>query len=79
MKEHSKELLVTQIFGICFKHSRTIDEITQKIYGNGYAKNVVRVYQCYEILMEHGIVVPKFQNSQLRFQVNPDILNKVKG
>jgi peptidyl-tRNA hydrolase len=76
MKERSEPLLVTQIFAICFKHAKTIDEITKKIYNNGLAKNVVRVYQCCEILMEHNILVPKFQNNQLRFQVNQDILVK---
>ena len=74
MKEYSKELLVTQIFAICLKHPKTIDEITQKIYGNTQAKNIVRVYQCCELLMKHDVVVPKFQNNQLRFQVNPDAL-----
>lgn len=76
MKEHSEALLVTQIFGICFKRARTIDEITKKIYNNGNAKNIVRVYQCCEILMKHSIIIPKFQNNQLRFQVNQDILIK---
>ena len=74
MKEYSEPLLITHIFGICFKHARTVDEITKRIYKNGHAKNIVRVYQCCEILMEYEILIPKFQNKQLRFQVNQDIL-----
>lgn len=74
MKEHTNELLVTQIFGICFKSPRTIEEITKRIYRNGYAKNILRVYQCCEILLGHSVLVPKFQNNQLRFQINQDML-----
>lgn len=74
MKEHSNDLLVTQVFGICFKRARTVDEITMKVYSNGYAKNVVRVFQCCEILMKHGVLVPKLQNNQLRFQVSQEQL-----
>ena len=78
VKEHTDELLVAQVFGICFKNPRTVDEITKKIYSNGFAKNVVRVYQCCEILMSHGVLVPKFQNNQLRFQINQDVLQNQK-
>ncbi len=76
MKEYTAELLTTQIFGICFKHDKTIEEITQKIYKNQYAKNIVRVYQCCEILMKHGVLVPKFKNRQLRFQIIENIMKK---
>ena len=76
MKERTEELLVAQIFGLCFKQARTVDEVTKRIYKNEYAKNVVRVFQCCEILMKNGILVPKFQDRQLRFQINMELLMK---
>ena len=74
MKEHTNEMLVTQVFGACFKNAKTIEEITKKIYKNESAKNILRVYQCCQILMKHKVLVPKFQNDQLRFQVNKEAL-----
>ena len=72
--ELTKELLVTQVFSICIKSPRTIEEITQKIYRRLQAKNIVKVYQCCEILMSRGVLVPKFQNRELRFQVSEELL-----
>ena len=76
MKEHTDDLLVTQIIGICWQYSRTIEEITSKIYKNQYAKNIVRVYQCCEVLLSHGVMVPKFKNRKLMFQVDQETLKK---
>lgn len=76
MKEHTDDLFVAQVIGICFKNAKTVDEITKKIYKNMQAKNVVRVFQCCEVLMKHGVLVPKFQNQELRFQVDQEKLIK---
>lgn len=78
MKEHTEDLLVTQIFGLCVSRARSIEEMTSKIYKNLYAKNIVRVYQCCEILMKRGVLVPKFQNRTLLFQVEEKILKGEK-
>lgn len=74
MKEYTDELMFTKIFCICIRHGYTIEEVTQKIYNNNLAKNIVRVYQSIEIMMKHNIMIPKYQNNSLRFQVNPEIL-----
>ena len=76
MKEYTDELLFTKIFSLCLKHPYSIEEITDKIYKNNLAKNIVRVYQSMEIMMKHNIMLPKYQNNSLRFQVNPDIYTK---
>ena len=76
MKEQTTEMLTTNIIGICFKKACTIEEITNKIYKNNYAKNIVRVYQNCELLMKHGVIVPKFQHCTLRFQVDQEMLLK---
>jgi len=76
LKEHTDELLVAQILGICWYSSKTIEEITAKIYKNQYAKNIVRVYQCCEILLSHGVLIPKFKDKKLMFQVDQESLKK---
>lgn len=79
MKELTEELLVTEIFGLCMSEPTTIEELTNKIYKNLYAKNIVRVYQCCEILMQRGVLVPKFINRKIMFQINNDVLNRRKN
>lgn len=74
MKEHTDDLFVAQVVGICFKHSKTIEQITEKIYKNQSAKNIVRVYQCCMILMKHGVLVPKVKDRLLMFQINQEEL-----
>jgi hypothetical protein len=78
MKEHTEDLLVTQIFGLCMSKPLSIEDMTNKIYKNLYAKNIVRVYQCCEILMKRGILIPKFHNRTLLFQINDDIIGRIK-
>lgn len=75
MKERTNDLLCTEIFGLCFNQARTIDDITTKIYKSCHAKNVVRIFQCCESLMKTGIMIPKFVNGRLLFQVNQEALN----
>lgn len=75
MKELTDELLVTELFSLLLTESRTIEELTNLIYKNLYAKNIIRVYQTIEILMKRGIVIPKFHNRVLLFQID----NKVIG
>jgi hypothetical protein len=77
MKERTDELLCTEIFGLCFSKARTINEITFKIYKSDAAKNLVRVYQCCDILMERGLLVPKFIERKLLFQIDQSVL-KIK-
>lgn len=78
MKEYSDDLLVVKIFSICLRNGYTIEEITDKIYKNNLAKNIVRVYQSVEIMMKHNIMIPKYQNNGLRFQVNQNICEDKK-
>lgn len=75
MKELTDDLLVTELFSLLLTESRTIEELTNLIYKNLYAKNIIRVYQTIEILMKRGIVIPKFHNRVLLFQID----NKVIG
>ena len=70
MKEYTDDLLFAHIFGMCLKKSYTIEEITRRVYKNNTAKNIVRIYQCCVVLMGHGVLVPKFVNRELRFQVD---------
>ena len=76
MKEYTKDLLVAQVFSLCFKHPKTIDELAKQIYSKGHAKSIIRIYQCCEVMMQQGILLPKFQNGQLRFQVNREAFKK---
>jgi len=74
--ERSPDILATEVFGLCYNHSRTIEDITNKIYNNQNEKNLVKVYRCCTILMSHGILVPKFINNVLKFQVDENSLKK---
>ena len=76
MKEYTDDLFVTKVIGICFNHAKTIEQITEKIYKNQLAKNIVRVYQCCMILMQHGVIVPKAKDRLLTFQVNQEAFIK---
>lgn len=76
MKELTEELLVTQIFGFCIAEPQTIEGLTNKIYKNLYAKNIVRVYQCVEILMKRGILIPVFKDRTLLFRVDDKIIGR---
>jgi hypothetical protein len=75
MRELTDDLLITEIFSLLLTEARTIEDLTNLIYKNLYAKNIIRVYQVIEILMKRGIVIPKFQNRILLFQID----NKVVG
>ena len=75
-KELTNDVLFTHIFGMCLKKSHTIEEITYYVYNGNSAKCIVRVYQCCMVLMKHGVLVPKFINRELRFQVDGDMLGK---
>jgi len=76
MKEHTEEMLAAEVIGVCWNKGYTIEEITAKIYKNNYAKNIVRVYQCCEILMSRGLLVPKFKSRKLTFQIDQESLKK---
>ena len=77
--KHTSDLLVTKIFSFCLKNSRTVDEISSRIYKNGYAKNQIRVFQVLEALIKEGIVAPKVSNGTLRFQVDRDFVKEIVG
>ena len=74
-KEYTGELLATKIIGICMNQAYTVEEISRKIYKDGgHSKSIVRVFQCVEILLKHGVLVPKFNNRVLKFQVDKESL-----
>jgi hypothetical protein len=74
MKELTNDLLITEIFSLLLTEPRTIEELTNTIYKNLYAKNIIRVYQTIEILLKRGIVTPKFQNRILLFQIDRKVI-----
>jgi len=76
MPKHTDDLFVAEVIGCCFHHARTIEEITNRIYKNNYAKNIVRVYQCCMVLMKHGILAPKVKSRMLMFEVNQEAFKK---
>ena len=76
MPKHTDDLFVAKVIGCCFNRGRSIEDITNKIYKNNYAKNVVRVYQCCMVLMKYGILDPKVKDRMLLFQVNKEAFNK---
>ena len=78
MKELTEDLLITEIFSLLLTEGRTIEELTNLIYKNLYAKNIIRVYQTIEILLKRGIVIPKFQNRVLLFQIDKNIIGGKK-
>jgi len=78
MKELTEDLLITEIFSLLLTEARTIEELTNLIYKNLYAKNIIRVYQTIEILLKRGIVIPKFQNRVLLFQIDKNIIGGKK-
>ena len=70
MKELTNDLLITEVFSLLLTEARTIEDLTNKIYKNLYAKNIIRVYQVIEILLKRGIVIPKFVDRVLLFQID---------
>jgi len=80
MKELTEQLLITEIFSLLLVEPRTIEDLTNKIYKNLYAKNIIRVYQTIEILLKRGIVVPVFRDRTLLFQLDRKMLGgKING
>jgi hypothetical protein len=78
MKELTNDLLITEIFSLLLTEPRTIEELTNIIYKNLYAKNIIRIYQTIEILLKRGIVTPKFQNRTLLFQIDKKVIGENK-
>jgi len=76
MTKHTDDIFVAEVMGCCFSQARTIEQITDRIYKNQYAKNIVRVYQCVMVLMKHGIMVPKVKGRILMFEVNQEAFKK---
>ncbi len=74
MKELTDDLLITEIFSLLLVEPRTVEDLTNIVYKNLYAKNIVRIYQTVEILMKRGIVVPKFQNRTILVQIDRKII-----
>lgn len=74
MKELTNDLLITEIFALLLTEARTIEDLTNRIYKNLYAKNIIRVYQVIEILLKRGIVIPKFVDRVLLFQIDMKII-----
>jgi len=80
MKELTEQLLITEIFSLLLVEPRTIEDLTNKIYKNLYAKNIIRVYQTIEILLKRGIVVPVFRDRTLLFQLDRKVIGgKING
>ena len=78
MKELTNDLLITEIFSLLLTEARTIEDLTNKIYRNLYAKNIIRVYQVIEILLKRGIVIPKFVDRVLLFQIDTKVIGVKK-
>ena len=78
MKELTQETLSTEIFSLCLQEPQSIETITNAIYKNMYAKNLVRIYLCVQIMLKREILVPMFSNKEILFKVHDKILNKVK-
>jgi len=78
VKELTNDLLITEIFALLLTEARTIEDLTNKIYKNLYAKNIIRVYQTIEILLKRGIVIPKFINRTLLFQIDMKVVGGQK-
>ena len=76
MKELTEQLLVTEIFGLCMHNPMSIEELTNKIYKNMYAKNLVRVYQTVEIMMKRDILIPSFRNKTIKFKIHEKITGR---
>ena len=76
MKELTNDLLITEIFALLLTEARTIEDMTNKIYKNLYAKNIIRVYQTIEILLKRGIVIPKFVDRVLLFQIDMKVIGE---
>ena len=74
MKELTDDLLITEVFALLLTEARTIEDMTNKIYKNLYSKNIIRVYQIIEILLKRGIVIPKFIDRTLLFQIDMKVV-----
>jgi len=78
VKELTDDLLITEVFALLLTEARTIEDMTNKIYKNLYAKNIIRVYQIIEILLKRGIVTPKFIDRTLLFQIDTKVIGVKK-
>lgn len=74
MKELTDQLLITEIFSLLLVSPLSIEDLTNKIYKNLYAKNIIRVYQTIEILLKRDIVIPKFIDHTILFQIDNKII-----
>jgi len=74
MKERTPELLGLEVMLMCKGSGHRLEEITKRVYGNMYEKNMVRVFRMLEVLMEEDVVVPCFINKQLRFKLNGGLI-----
>ncbi len=74
MKELTDDLLIAEVFSLLLSEARTIEGLTNIIYKNLYAKNIVRVYQTIEVLLRRGIVIPQFTNGVLLFKIDKKVL-----
>jgi len=73
-KERTELLLGVEIMAVCMKHCKTVKEITRAIYKNEADKNMFRVFQCVEILLQHEVLKPMMNNNTLRFKFNDGLL-----
>jgi hypothetical protein len=74
MKELTDDLLIAEVFSLLLSEARTIEGLTNIIYKNMYAKNIVRVYQTIEVLLRRGVVIPQFSNRILLFKIDKKVL-----
>ena len=74
VKELSEQLLCVEVFGLLAEKPRTVEDMTNAIYKNMYAKNIVRVYQTVEILLKRGVIVPMFSNREIKYKIDEKIL-----
>jgi len=73
--KHTDDLLIAKVFTCCLEKDSSIKEITEKCYGNDYAKNEIHVYKIVEYLVVEGFLYPVIKNG-LVYSVNSDKIIK---
>ena len=75
--KQSDALMATKIFMCCIKHSRSIPDITKRVYGNDKENNIGRIYKVIEFLITEGVIVPKVNDGHLLFQIDKEIVKEL--
>jgi len=73
MKKQSEALIGIKVITCCTERTRTVSDITKKIYGNVKENNIGRVFRIVEYLVTEKILIPKVNNGSLAFMVDKDV------